>query len=256
MVPELDIKACAAVLATFQRKSLSQLVRDTIAFMKNLKFYLLPNTIFCERFQYPESLFSLLMKEQLEEKHEVGKESPDMSWVVRSLFQLDVSRMFVYYFTRRHPDEIEIVRTSPREYRQRKYSWGLAVLISNVDENGIWALSDGGVKHFLVPASIMHDVSSYVVDRAEGKISVYTGITLSGECIKLLIITKGDVTDKDLLIQGFVQGKYAVVYSSGTGNLNSDLFIRWLKECYFLDFEAKRIAIKQRNALAILLTDS
>ncbi|KAA6390899.1 MAG: hypothetical protein EZS28_013579 [Streblomastix strix] len=68
LVPQLDKRACAAVLATFQCKQLSQLVRDTVAFMKNLKFHLLPNTIFCEICQCPESLFSRLMKEQLVEK--------------------------------------------------------------------------------------------------------------------------------------------------------------------------------------------
>ncbi|KAA6385336.1 MAG: hypothetical protein EZS28_019137 [Streblomastix strix] len=296
-VPELDKRACAAVLATFQRKQLSQLVRDTVAFMKNLKFHLLPNTIFCEICQCPEQLFSRLMKEQLVEKMEVEKQSrmltdeqeneliiylsmkrldgqpfqlADMDRVVRTLFQLAVSRMFVYYFAKRHPDEI--VRTSPREYRRMRLQYEdvqtyisilkenvhcvLEVLISNVDDSGVWAFSDGGVKHFLVPASIAQDVSSYGVDRAEGRISVCAEITLSGECVKPLIVTKGDVTEEDFLLQGIVQGKQAVVCSSGTGNLNSDLFVRWLKECYFPYFDAKRVTIKQRNALAILLTDN
>ncbi|KAA6385451.1 MAG: hypothetical protein EZS28_019024, partial [Streblomastix strix] len=146
-VPELDKRVCVAVLATFQRKSLLQPVRDTVAFMKILKFHLLPNTIFCEIRQCPDSLFSQLMKEQLVEKNEVGKQSrtltdekenelimyltmkwfggqlfqlADMSRVLRTLFQLAVSRMFVYYFAKRHSDEIEIVRTPPREYRRMK----------------------------------------------------------------------------------------------------------------------------------------
>ncbi|KAA6358759.1 MAG: hypothetical protein EZS28_045714, partial [Streblomastix strix] len=92
-----------------------------------------------------------------------------MGTVVRTLFQLDVSRMYVYYFVKRHPDEIEIVRTSLREYRRMRLQYedvqtyisilkehvhaGLAVLISNVDESGVWSFSEGGVKHFLVPAS-------------------------------------------------------------------------------------------------------
>ncbi|KAA6396928.1 MAG: hypothetical protein EZS28_007545 [Streblomastix strix] len=298
-VPELDRRESAAVQATFQHKSLSQLVRDTVAFMKSLKFHLLPSTIFCEICQCPELLFSQLMKEQLVEKKKVGKQShmltdeqendlimyltmkwfegqpfqlADMGRVVWTLFQRDVSRMFVDYFAKRHPDEIEIVRTSPREYRHMRLQYEdvqtyisflkenvhgvLAVLISNVDESSVWALSDGGVKHFLVPASIAQDVSSYGVDRAEGRISVCADIILSGECIKPLIITKGDVTDEDLLLQSIVQGKQAVVYSSGTGNLNSDLFVRWLKECYFPDLDAKRVILKQRNALAIPLTEN
>ncbi|KAA6374253.1 MAG: hypothetical protein EZS28_030221, partial [Streblomastix strix] len=107
----------------------------------------------------------------------------------------------------KHPDEIDIVRTSPNEYGRMRLRYEdvqtyisilkenihgvLAVLISNVDESGVWAFSDGGVKHFLIPASIAQDVSSYGVDRAEGRISVCAGITLSGECIKPLIVTKG-----------------------------------------------------------------
>ncbi|KAA6374282.1 MAG: hypothetical protein EZS28_030192, partial [Streblomastix strix] len=47
-----------------------------------------------------------------------------------------------------------------------------------------------------------------------------------------------------------------VVCCSGTGNLNGDLFVRRLKECYFPDLDAKIVAIKQRIALAILLTDN
>ncbi|KAA6387063.1 MAG: hypothetical protein EZS28_017411 [Streblomastix strix] len=131
----------------------------------------------------------------------------------------------------------------------------LAVLISNVDESGFQAFLNGGDKHFLVPISIAQDVSSYGVDRAEGIISVCAGITLSDECIKPLIAAKGDMTEQDLLHQGIVQGKQAVICSSGSGNIYSDLFVRWLKECYFPDLDAKRVAIKQGNALSIQLTN-
>ncbi|KAA6391754.1 MAG: hypothetical protein EZS28_012718 [Streblomastix strix] len=150
--------------------------------------------------------------------------------IVRTLFQLDVSHMFVFHFDKHHQNEIEIVHTSLREYRRMRLQYEdvqtyisiqienvhrvLAVLISNVDESGVWTFSDDEIKHFLVPASITQDVSLYGVECAE-----------AFEC------------------------------STRTGNLNSDLFVRWLKECYFPDLDAKRVTLKQRNALAILLTD-
>ncbi|KAA6379041.1 MAG: hypothetical protein EZS28_025433 [Streblomastix strix] len=237
--PELDKSVCAADLATFQRKSLSQLEGDTVTFMKNLKFHLLSNTIFCEICQCSKSIFSRLTKEQLMKKMELGRQSRmltdelenelimylTMEWLESQTFQLaNMGRV-------RHADEIEIVRISPREYRHMKLQCEsvqtyicilkgnihgvLAVLISNADKSSVEAFSEGGVKHFLVSTSIAHDVSSYGVDRAE-----------------------------------------AVVCSSGTGNLSSDLFVRWLKESYFPDFDGNRVAIKQRNTLTIQLTDN
>ncbi|KAA6402504.1 MAG: hypothetical protein EZS28_001970 [Streblomastix strix] len=177
----------------------------------------------------------------------------DVGRIVWTLFQLDVLHMFVYYFTKRHPDEKKIIRTSPREFKRLRLQYEdvrnyiniqkdnihgiLAVLISNIDENA-------------------QDISSYGADRAKGRISVCAWITLSRECIKPLIITKDDITDEDLLHQAIVQGKYADIYRSRSGNQNNDLFVRWLKECYFLDLEAKRVAIQQKNALAIQLTDN
>ncbi|KAA6390900.1 MAG: hypothetical protein EZS28_013580, partial [Streblomastix strix] len=59
-----------------------------------------------------------------------------MSRVVRTLFQLDFSHMFVYYFAKRHPDEIEIVRTSPREYRRMRLQYeDVQTYISILKEN-------------------------------------------------------------------------------------------------------------------------
>ncbi|KAA6369084.1 MAG: hypothetical protein EZS28_035389 [Streblomastix strix] len=124
--------------------------------------------------------------------------------------------MYIYYFSKLNTDETEIFRTSSREQRRMKRQYEdiqinisilrenvhriLVILITKVDESGAWSHSDGGFKHFFILASIIQDVSSYGVDRAEGRISVSAVIILSSECTKLHI----------------AQGKYVVVCSSGT----------------------------------------
>ncbi|KAA6388490.1 MAG: hypothetical protein EZS28_015983 [Streblomastix strix] len=125
-IPELDVRECAEGLAKIEQKTLSDLIRIVMQFMRKRRFHLLPNIIFCEICQCKPSFFCRVMKDETDKNSRKGKQSrpltddeedeiisylalkwheglpfeqADFPRIVHQLFRKDISRMFIYYFT-------------------------------------------------------------------------------------------------------------------------------------------------------------
>ena len=125
-------------------------------------------------------------------------------------------------------------------------------LIFNMDESGLNAKKIAKKKLVL---SLNNVDTTYVVKNEIGHLTFIPTISASGYSLRTMVIIQNKTLNGDLLKYGYPNAEDALVCSSSSGYITSDLFLEYVKKILIPEINARRIKNNRIWGNAVLIMD-